>query len=153
PLGAAPRALTQVEGTRFAEPTADPVRARLIAVAERHDAAHEPENFLATIDLATGAVATLIEGRSFYADPVISADGSTLAFLCWDHPHMPWDGAELWLAQLGPKGDVAKLERIAGDHTASAMQPTYAPDGTLYFALEADGYWNLHRLGAKGVER
>jgi dipeptidyl aminopeptidase/acylaminoacyl peptidase len=33
------------------------------------------------------------------------------------------------------------------------MQPTYAPDGTLYFALEVDGFWTLHRLGAKGVER
>jgi len=154
PFGREPQLLTQgTPSTRYAEPIADPKRPRLIAVAERHGEAREPQNFLAQIDLASGAVEPLVSGRAFYAAPAFSPDGSTLAFLCWDHPHMPWDGAELWIAKLSATGSVSQLHRIAGDHTGSALQPTYAPDGTLYFAFEADGYWNLHRLGAKGIER
>lgn len=153
PPGAQPRALTHATGTRFAEPTADPTRSRLIAVAERHGTEREPENFIARIDLASGAVEPLIRGRSFYASLALSPDGGALAFLCWDHPHMPWDAAELWVAQLSAAGEVSQLSRVAGDARASAMQPTYAPDGTLYFALEHEGYWNLHRVGASGVER
>src|ERR1700754_3404005 len=71
PLGAAPRALTQTPDTRFVEPIADAARARLVAVAERHTSAHEPENFLAQIDLASGAVAPLVQGRTFYANPAL----------------------------------------------------------------------------------
>jgi dipeptidyl aminopeptidase/acylaminoacyl peptidase len=153
PFGEQPRALTQAPDLRFAEPTADSKRGRLIAIAERHGAAHEPENFLASVQLGTGAVEPLIRGRTFYASLALSPDGRTLAFLCWDHPHMPWDAAELWVAQLAPDGSVAQLEHVAGDARASAMQPTFAPDGTLYFALEYEGYWNLHRLAATGVER
>jgi dipeptidyl aminopeptidase/acylaminoacyl peptidase len=153
PFGAQPRALTQAPELRFAEPTPDRKRSRLIAISERHGAPHEPENFIAAIDLATGAVQPLIRGRAFYASLALSADGATLAFLCWDHPHMPWDAAELWVAQLAPDGAVAQLEHVAGDARASVMQPTFAPDGALYFALEHEGYWNLHRRAADGVER
>jgi dipeptidyl aminopeptidase/acylaminoacyl peptidase len=153
PFGGQPEALTHAPSTRFAEPIADPKRPRLICVAERHTDAREPENFLAQIDLATGAVEPLVSGRTFYAAPALSPDGTRLAFLAWDHPHMPWDAAELWVASLSAAGLVTQLEHIAGDHTASALQPTYSPDGTLYFALEADGYLNLHRLGPSGVER
>jgi len=152
-FGQPPRALSDVPGTRFAEPTADPGQSRLIAVAERHGAEREPENYIAQIALADGSVEPLIRGRAFYASLALSPDGSSLAFLCWDHPDMPWDAAELWVAQLSAAGAVVQLTHVAGDARASAMQPTYAPDGTLYFALEHEGYWNLHRVGAHGAER
>lgn len=148
-----PKQLTAQPETRFAVPIADASRSRLIAVAERHAAGREPENFIASIALPTGAVEPLIQGRAFYADPTLSPDGRTLAFLCWDHPHMPWDAAELWSAQLSPQGEVLQLEHIAGNQRASTLQPTFGPDGRLYFALEVDGYWNLHRLDSGRVER
>ena len=145
--------LTREQGMRFAVPVADPRRPQLIAVAERHGEGHEPENFLVRVQLDGGAVETLLRGRNFYADPVLSPDGRQLAFLCWDHPHMPWDAAELWLADLAADGGVTKLVHVAGDSASSVLQPTFGPDGALYFALEVDGYWNLHRLGARGIER
>jgi dipeptidyl aminopeptidase/acylaminoacyl peptidase len=148
-----PAPLTAIAGTRFAEPVLDPLRRRLIAVTEQHAAAGEVTNRLSAIDLATGAVTTLAEGRDFYAAASVSPDGSQLAFLAWDHPHMPWDAAELCVAKLARDGSLGEIERVAGGPAGAAFQPTWSPEGTLYFALEADEYWNLHRWEARRVER
>ena len=42
----------------------------------------------------------LASGNDFYSSPRLSPDGSKLAYLTWNHPNMPWDGCELWLAPL-----------------------------------------------------
>ena len=41
------------------------------------------------------SVSVLAEGSDFYAAPRLSPDGSTLVWLEWHHPNMPWDGTEL----------------------------------------------------------
>lgn len=145
--GQAPVPLTAASDTRFAEPVHDPGRSRLIAVAERH-APDGVQNSLVAVSLRDadlGAVTVLASGRDFYAAPALSPDGAQLAFLAWDHPHMPWDAAELQLAQLGAAGEVASRVHAGGSAGASAFQPSWSPDGVLYVALERAGYWNLHR--------
>lgn len=146
---AEPRQLTHTPELRFAELTFDAGRKRILAIAERHDP-QDPshaavQNFIVEVSLATGAVARLIEGRDFFASLALSPDGSQLAYLAWDHPHMPWDAAELHLAQLEPQ---LSSRQIAGSPQASTLQPTWSPDGQLYFALEVNGMWSLTRLQA-----
>jgi dipeptidyl aminopeptidase/acylaminoacyl peptidase len=85
-------------------------------------------------------------GRDFYAAPRISPDGRSLAFLCWDHPRMPWDGTDLFLATFAGDGDVASLRHIAGGETESIQQPSFAPDGMLYFVSDRTEWWNLYRF-------
>ena len=46
------------------------------------------------------APSPLIEGHDFYASPRLSPDGRRLAFLAWDLPSMPWDAAQLFVAEL-----------------------------------------------------
>ena len=148
---AAPRPLTAAAEWRFAEPIHDPGRARVIAIGERHPL--DPvdkgavENCLVSVALdgAPGLPSVLARGRDFYAAPALSPDGSRLAFLAWDHPHLPWDAAELQLAQLTAAGEIARTDKLAGGPEASAFQPAWSPGGVLYFSLERDGYWNLHR--------
>ena len=72
----------------------------LICVCEDHGADGEAVNKLVRVDLAGGAPQDLVTGFDFYACPRLSPDGRQLAWLCWNHPHMPWDGCELWLASV-----------------------------------------------------
>jgi dipeptidyl aminopeptidase/acylaminoacyl peptidase len=153
--GDAPAALSPDDRRwRFAEPILDERRRRLVCVAERHDeGAREPENLLVSVPIDGGPVTALARGRDFYAAPALSPDGRRLAFLAWDHPHMPWDAAAVHVADVDGHGALVDLRHVAGSPTASAFQPGFAPDGTLLFGLEAEGRWNLHRLADGRVER
>lgn len=107
PIGGAPEPLTSLEGMRYADFEIDRAGRRLICVREDHsDAEREAVNTIVAVDLETGAETVLIEGDDFYAAPRLSPDGAFLAWLSWDHPNMPWDGCELWLAGLDKDGDL-----------------------------------------------
>ena len=68
---------------------------------EVHGGGREPENQIVSLPLDGSAAPTVIaSGRDFYSFPRLSPDGRWLAWTCWDHPNMPWDGTELWLADL-----------------------------------------------------
>jgi dipeptidyl aminopeptidase/acylaminoacyl peptidase len=147
-----PRQLTNVATLRFAEPILDRTRARILAIAEDHTAPDRVDNRLVAISLQDGAVRTLASGRTFYAAPALAPDGASIAFLAWDHPHMPWDAAQVCVAQIDEAGELETIRVIAGDASHSAFQPTWSPDGILYFSLEREGAWNLHRFVHDRVE-
>ncbi|MCP5150096.1 MAG: S9 family peptidase [Chromatiales bacterium] len=151
----APRPLTEPEaGTRYGGLEADPARDRVLAVRERMLAGDdEPTNDLVAIDGRSGAVTVLAQGHDFFASPVASPDGKHLAWLTWDHPDMPWDASTLWMANLDLDGATRQPRVVAGGGEVSVYQPFWSADGTLWFAADADGWWNLHRLGANGPER
>lgn len=153
---ATPEPLTRAPELRFAELTYDKRHARLLAVVEHHDPADSSHaavrNRIVAIALDTGAVTSLIEGRDFYTSLALSTDGMQLAYLAWDHPHMPWDAAELLLVQLDSAGAAQRSVHVVGDARASALQPTWSPDGQLYFAHELNGAWTLARFHAGAVQ-
>jgi dipeptidyl aminopeptidase/acylaminoacyl peptidase len=149
PPGGAPEPLTRDTG-RFGAPVWDAARRRIVAVTERH-ADGRVDNGIAAIDLDSGVVTPLLSGRDFYADPAPSQDGRELAFLAWDLPDMPWDAAAVYVATLDDAGSPVEVHHLAGSDQASAQQPTWSPDGTLFFGFERDGYWNLHARTPTGV--
>jgi len=85
-------------------------------------------------------------GHDFVSSPRVSPDGRQLAWLAWDHPNMPWDGTELWLAGLEPDGTVRDAARVAGGLEESIFQPEWSPNGRLHFVSDRTGWWNLYRL-------
>src|SRR6185503_2878356 len=81
-----------------------------------------------------------------------SPDGHRLAWVTWDLPAMPWNSSDLWVAELDADGRPGAAAHVAGGARESIYQPTWSPDGTLYFASDRSGYWNLHRLRDGEVE-
>jgi dipeptidyl aminopeptidase/acylaminoacyl peptidase len=139
--GRPPRPITP-EGARYADGDVSPDGARIACVRERHlpDGVVNDIVELPTEGDADGAVdATVVAaGHDFYAAPRYSPSGR-LAWLSWDHPRMPWDGTELWLA-----GDGAP---VAGGPEESVSQPRWSPDGALHWLSDRTGWWNLYRDG------
>ncbi len=142
------RRLTNLPATRFADFAWDGLRKRLIAVGESHRPEHGtlPENALWTIP--TGSVdataAPVLGGHDFYASPRLSPDGRRLAFLAWDLPAMPWDAAQLFVADIADDGRPRDTVSIAGGNGSACFQPEWGADGTLYFVWDADGLGNLY---------
>ena len=92
-------------------------------------------------------------GRDFYSNPRISPDGSRLCFLAWNLPWMPWDGCELFVADLAAGRRARRTsQHVAGaDGEESIWQPEWSPAGDLVFASDRSGWWNLERI--RGDER
>lgn len=141
-----PIALTTLEKMRYTDVILDAQRQRLLAVREDHTTAdQEAVNTLVSIGLDGATPVILASGHDFYASPQLSPDGTTLAWLTWDHPHMPWDGTELWIATVQPDGTLSPSQLIAGSGAESIFQPQWSPDGGLYFVSDRTGWWNLYR--------
>lgn len=129
-------------GIRFAD--LHPCASGLVAVAEKHlDKQAEPENCLAHIDTNTGEVSTIAQGCDFYAYPTLSHDETKIAFICWNHPNMPWDGTELYSADF-IQGRIEHATKIAGGEKTSIFQPRWSSDGKLYYISDESGWWNLY---------
>ena len=145
---AAPRPLTSNSLLRHADFCLDLARNRLIAVQEDHSVpGAEAINQIVSLGLGdTDVVTVLATGFDFYAAPRLSPNGQQLAWLCWSHPHMPWNSTELWIAEVSADGGLAHPRRIAGGPHESVCQPTWSPAGDLYVASDRSAWWNLYRV-------
>ncbi len=110
-------------------------------------------NTLVSIGLAGGEdIQVLVSGNDFYAAPRLSPQGNQLCWITWNHPNMPWDGTELWVAEVKADGSLGHSERVAGGVDESIFQPEWSPDGILHFVSDRAGWWNLYRWGGGDVE-
>ncbi len=148
--GNKPKAITS-PGLRFADLVIDTAHQQLIAVGEQHHDDREPENFIAAINIATGAVSTLKSGADFYAYPRISPDNQQLCWIEWQHPNMPWDSTQLWCAQLTVDG-LSDLALIAGgDNNQAIFQPSWSPDNQLHYVSDKNNWWNIYTANGEPV--
>jgi dipeptidyl aminopeptidase/acylaminoacyl peptidase len=123
----------------------------LVCVRERV-AEPEPVNELVAIPLNGGEVVVLESGHDFYAAPRVSPDGSRIAWLAWDHPRMPWEGCELYAAELKEGLSLfSNTRRVAGGEAEAIVQPAWSPEGVLHFCSDRTGWWNLYREDGAAV--
>ncbi|WIY83700.1 prolyl oligopeptidase family serine peptidase [Propionimicrobium sp. PCR01-08-3] len=93
----------------------------------------------------------LAQGADFYANPALSSHGR-LAWLEWNQPAMPWDSTELKVARLDASGDQWRLDGIqliagipdAGLDGIAVQHPRWNADGSLIFASDLSGHFQLH---------
>jgi len=144
-----PLPLTPEGRWHFADAVVDAARNRLVCVREDHTVeGRECVNTLVAVPLdgSGGAGQVLAEGYDFYATPRLSPDGAALAWICWRHPQMPWDGTELWVADVEAEGALTNARRVAGSETESIYQPGWSSGGELWFASDRDDRWRLYRV-------
>jgi dipeptidyl aminopeptidase/acylaminoacyl peptidase len=150
---AAPVPLTPAGRWHFADAVVDAGRGRLICVREDHTVeGRECVNELVAIALdgSSGAGLVLAGGYDFYSTPRLSPDGSQLAWICWRHPNMPWDGTELWLADVDASGALSAPRRVAGSDHESIYQPGWSPGGELCFVSDRNDLWRLYVVRGRG---
>ena len=145
--GTEPQPLTPSANLRYADAVIDKQRDRLICIQEDHTMGGEPVNRIVSINLQNGEdIQILAEGYDFYASPRLSTDGSKLCWISWNHPNMPWDGTELWVAQVKADGLLDENQLVAGGKEESIFQPQWSPDGTLCFVSDRSKWWNLYQV-------
>ena len=114
--GSEPQPFTLTEGMRYADAILDDAQGRIIVVREDHTtAAPQPVNALVSISTAgddDGQI--LVSGNDFYSTPRLNPEGTRLAWLTWNHPNMPWDGTELWIAELLSDGSIGQHTVVVG---------------------------------------
>lgn len=120
----------------------------LIAVAEEHHKdGSEPSNYIALINPENGHINKLISGSDFYAYPTVNADASKIAWICWNHPNMPWDDTELWVADI-ESGSIKNKTRICSENVhVSHSQPLWY-DKDLIYICDSNNWWNPYRWNA-----
>jgi dipeptidyl aminopeptidase/acylaminoacyl peptidase len=154
PLTPAP---SEEAADRFADCVLSPGGDELWCVRERHRAGRDGGGRISRAIVAVpldgsaaddpAAIRLLVTGSDFYAYPVPSPDGTGLAWICWDHPRMPWDGAELRVAALddgGPVSAKSQQQMIMGGDCESVLAPVWRDDRSLYVISDRSGWWNLY---------
>ncbi len=155
-LGGAPEPVTpeppRPGSVRHADLRVSPDGRFIACVRERHEGDGEVVNELAMLPADGSADPwTVVGGHDFIAAARFSPDGTRLAWTCWDHPRMPWDGTELFVADIAD-GKLGEPRRVAGSPSESVLQPGFSPDGRLHFVSDRTGWWNLYREEADGAQ-
>lgn len=133
---------------RYADLLIDVLHDRIIAVREDHSLEGiEPINTLVQLDLEgpnEDGGQVIVSGTDFVASPALSPDGTRLSWLQWDHPNMPWDGCELWYADVDEDGTLRNIHHVTGGPNESIVRPRWNNTGLPVFASDRTGWWQLY---------
>ena len=143
-----PRPITPEVELRYADAVMDKTRNRLLCVREDHtNEGQEATNTIVALDAnkdPTGGT-VLIEGCNFYSSPRLSPDGAQLAWLSWNHPNMPWDGCELWVADFDAGRLARRTALVAGGADEVDLPARVVARRRAALRLRPHGWWNLYR--------
>ncbi|SFP94374.1 Dipeptidyl aminopeptidase/acylaminoacyl peptidase [Tranquillimonas alkanivorans] len=152
--GALPVPITPPVAASYADLEIDPAQGVVYAVMEETNVVTngQPTQSLIALDLAAKAPPRILaQGSDFYAAPRLSPDGRKLAWITWNYPSMPWEGTELWVADIDPSGALRNPHKVAGAPAAhvdpmlnpvlqrlmrfsdeAVVQPLWSPAGRLH---------------------
>ena len=145
--------ITAAGKVRYGAPLLDHRLGRIICVREDLRGEGEAVLTIVAIDPAGDAFGTvLVEGDDFYAWPVLSADSTRIAWVAWNHPHVPWDVTALRVGDFDADGRVVNVETLVAEVDEVACDPQFTPGGELVFCSDREGWWNYYAWrGGKAV--
>jgi len=126
---------------RYADGRVTPDGAWVVCVRERHGDQGEPVNELVAVATdGSNVVNVLWSNADFVSSPRLSADGSRLAFISWDHPEMPWTRTRLHVHAL--QGGVLGEELLSLGGDRAFCEPGWVGE-QLHVVVDDDEWWNL----------
>jgi dipeptidyl aminopeptidase/acylaminoacyl peptidase len=139
---------------RYADFTLSPDRTEVWCVQEQHEDGKVSRAIVAVpLDGSAAenaaAIRILVDGADFFAYPTPSPDGKWLAWISWNHPHMPWEGTELRVAPV-EDGRPGKGRLLMGGQRESVLAPLWRDNTSLYVATDWPGWWNIYQVGLSG---
>src|SRR3984885_13911978 len=152
-------------GLRYADFALSPDGREIWCVQERHSAGKVTRSIAAVpLDGSAAddpaAIRQLVSGADFFAFPTPSPDGKLLAWISWNHPHMPWDGTELRVAPVTKGGEggegeggtnmVGQGRLVKGGLRESVLAPAWRDNTSLYVVTDWTGWWNIYQIGLTG---
>lgn len=132
----------------------------LLAIVEQQADGIENQSYIGFFDPnnPNAAPHKLVEGADFYSNLVVDTQAKRFAWVQWNHPGMPWDSNQVWVAdyQYDDSKEYSSLQvtnqhRIALDTSACVCQLLFANNGRLFFSADfanaqpdsAKNYWNM----------
>ncbi len=120
----------------------------------------------AEIDQAVESMPIILaQGADFYANPVVSSDGTKIAWFEWNHPNMPWDQSRLLCADLLTHPPVKsndnklisldKPKVIVDQPNCAVCQLGFLHDNRLIFVSDSDScdYWSMFQYASGKITR
>ncbi len=140
---------------KYMDLTVSPDLRWLVFAYETEPKTGEAQNYIGLIDLHQSGIQEakiLAEGASFYKAPAFSPDGTSLAWLEWNHPYMPWDSTRLVLAKFNEANLVSDPVLIAGSDHSSISDFAFLDTGELFYSVDfankpensAENFLNVH---------
>ncbi|WP_229400813.1 prolyl oligopeptidase family serine peptidase [Micromonospora okii] len=89
--------------------------------------------------------------HDFLSGPRIAPDATRVAWLGWDHPHLPWTRTAVMVADIDAHGALVGTRRLATGADESVTQVEWTADGSaLLVVSDRSGWWNVHEVGPDG---
>ena len=124
-------------------------RGLVVAVAETRESGGDTHELVA-FAVDGSRARPIVSGFEFVSSPRLDPAARRLAWLSWAPPDMPWDATSLWVATIAD-GTIGDRRLVAGGSGESVLEPSWGPDGALYFLSDRTGWWNLYRADAAGA--
>ena len=128
-------------GARYADLRITPDGRTIICVRELHaDEGRDAVTEIVAVP-ADGSAhpRVLVSGNDFYADPRLSPDGTHLSWLTWNYPQMPWDGSEVWVANVASEGALSGVLGLPEVPKRPSFSPRGVPRATSISSRTAPG--------------
>jgi dipeptidyl aminopeptidase/acylaminoacyl peptidase len=130
---------------RYADADVSPDGDWIVCVREQHTPGPGVSNDIAMFPSDGSAEPVrLIGGHDFFSFPRFSPDGRALLWTTWDHPRMPWDGSDLWVAEFRSDRSLGEPRHLAGGPGECVFQPAWGEAGEVVFVSDRTGWGNLY---------